>query len=278
MIAERDGLRVIDDGGWAHLEEPISIDYAATFWETEHPGALEHILAQKPWLDRMHGVWLSELASLTRGRTLMDVGSGYGLFVDRALQNGWSAFGLELSESAAEYAETIQPGRTICTNWEQWSGTWDVISAMWLVEHLTNPAEFLAWSEQNLAPNGVLMLVVPNEWTELQRQANDKAAVKNWWIHRTHYSYFSWDSMEAMLARVGFSIVRRMGTFPMEKFLSKWDYTTSPELGRKAHKNVESLELAMGPAKLRLFYVTLGEAGEGRDIVVFAKRADESKL
>ena len=276
MIAERDGLRVIDEGGWAHLETPVPIDYASSFWETEHPGALEQALAQKSWLDRMYNVWLSELAGLTRGRSLVDVGSGFGLFVDRALQSGWSAFGLELSESASEYAETIQPGRTICTNWEQWSGTWDAITAMWLLEHLNDPVAFLGWAEQNLAQDGVLVLVVPNEWTELQRQANEKAAVKNWWIHRTHYSYFSWGSLEAMLAKAGFSIVRRMGTFPMEKFLGKWDYTAFPELGRKAHKNVESLELAMGLAKLRLFYATLGEAGEGRDIVAFCKRSHES--
>ena len=277
MIAERDGLRVIDEGGWAHLETPIPIDYIFNFWETEHPGALEQALAQKPWLDRMYGIWLSELASLTRGRSLVDVGSGYGLFVDQALRSDWSAFGLELSESASEYAETIQPGRTICTNWEQWSGTWDVITAMWLVEHLTNPVEFLAWAEQNLAPNGVLMLVVPNEWTELQRQASEKAVVKNWWIHRTHYSYFSWATLEALLARVGFSIVQRMGTFAMEKFiLGGWDYTNDPERGRKAHENIERLETAMGPAKLRLFYATLGEAGEGRDVVAFCKRSHEA--
>ena len=121
------------------------------------------------------------------------------------------------------------------------------------------------------------MLVVPNEWTDAQTRANEVAAKKFWWLDATHYSYFSWGSLERLLAKHGFRIVSRMGTFQMEDFIIQGiDYTGKPEVGRDAHRRIEALELSMSADQLRAAYRGLGKRGAGRDIVAFCKRPDEA--
>ena len=117
---------------------------------------------------------------------------------------------------------------------------------------------------------------MPNEWTELQRRANEMAEVKDWWVHDTHANYFSWASLERLLWNNGFRIVEKMGTWPMEEFIMKGaDYTKGGSIGRGVHKTVERVEMGLGK-DLHLYYLSTGRMAKGRDIIAFAKRIEES--
>ena len=276
ILAQREKVTVFDcqSCGFAHVQEYRPINYRTQFWQSIKAGELQHFLDQREWWDRVYDAWLTEVEGQTAGRTMLDVGCGYGFWLKRALDRGWSGIGLEPSDEASDYASELTDNRVICTTWDGWeTGEFSAVTAHWLLEHLPNPQSFLDWCYAALEPGGVLMLVVPNEWTELQERANTKAAVKYWWLDPTHYSYFSWGSLERLLSSRGFTIVHRMGTFPMEKFiLAGNDYTADSALGRKCHQNIERIELAMSPTDLRRCYSALGRRGEGRDVVAFCKK------
>lgn len=275
-LAERDGLTVIacHACGFAHLTEPPAGEgfYQSEFWQAYKPGALERMQAQAEWWAATYGDWLSLAEQNTLGRTLLDVGAGYGQFVRAARERGWAATGIESSIAAAAWAR--EQGAWVLTG--SWETTplerYDCISTLWLVEHLPDAERFLRWARAHLYGGGVLLAVVPNEWTREQAQANRIAERKFYWLDKTHYSYFDWPTFANLLGRCGFRIVERLATWPMERFIVDGDdYTDDADLGAACHREVEQHDLRLTRAERLAFYGELAGHGDGRDMVVVAK-------
>ena len=279
-LAERAGLVVIDCQAcdFAHLEtNPYeSSNYQVQYHAEDKPDYLKDMLSQSPWWRTVYRIWLEELGELTEGRGLLEVGCGFGFFIKAAIRDGWKVLGIDPSEVAAQHARNELSLSVSQTRWQHYTTKVDVISAQWFLEHEQNPVDFLSWADDCLNENGVLHLVVPNEWTYLQGRANEMASVRDWWVHDTHVNYFGWASLEQLLWNNGFRIVERMGTWPMEEFIMRGaDYTKGGDIGRGVHKTVERVELGLGD-KLSTYYRSTGRKAEGRDIIAFAKRINES--
>lgn len=280
VIAARAGLTVIDCRacGWAHLDPLPAVPdgyYESDFWQHEKAGWLARYEAERDWLDMQNGDWLGVVEEHANGRTLLDVGSGYGFFLHQAGLQGWRGFGIEPSETAATYSERqifapIQRG-----SWEMFprhSIPIDCISALWLMEHLPNPLEFLVWCKAHLAPGGVLLLAVPQEWTSIQMAANQHAHVHDWFVHPTHINYWSAPTFYGLMGRAGFRVVDALATWPMEQFIRDGhDYTDDEQLGAEIHAEVRKIELGWSREErikgARLAARVVG----GRDLIVIAK-------
>ena len=277
IIAERDGLTVLDCSqcSYAHLFEFLPINYHSDFWQTRKAGELQHLLDQLDWWNRVYDVLLAELEGMVPQKKLLDAGCGYGYWLKRAIDRGWTGMGLEPSDEASAHASELTDNRVIATHWDGWEANgFGAVTAHWLLEHLPNPESFLDWCHDALMPFGVLMLIVPNEWTQAQEYANARAMKRNWWLDPTHYSYFSAESLERLLEASGFTVIRWMGTFPMERYVMKGlDYTEDPAVGRACHRQVEQSELASSLPELRQRYAIRG--ARGRDLIAFCKRAGE---
>ena len=289
LLGKRDSLRVIDCRvcGYAHLETMPNTDdlnrfYASDFWTKEQPGALARIEEQRKWWAATYGDWLELVERHAPGRMLMllDVGVGYGYFLKSASIRGWDIQGIEPSLRAAQYA-THQTGTAV------WCGTWEeaprlgvrtsCISALWLIEHLPDPLCFLRWAHDRLLSGGVLLVVVPNDFTPIQRliSTSGKVAVPWWFIHHTHISYFTPVTLSNLLGRAGFRVVERTTMYPMEHYLYDGkDYTADASLGAELHGRVEARDLAMTRASRMTFYREMAQNYEGREIVMVAKRDD----
>lgn len=99
--------------------------------------------------------------------TILDVGCGSGNFLRGMKERGFAVFGIEPSGSGSEFARAeygieiyhgmiedylaAQPGRRF-----------DVITLLNVLEHLTDPAAALAQLRHALAPEGMLVIVVPD--------------------------------------------------------------------------------------------------------------------
>jgi 2-polyprenyl-3-methyl-5-hydroxy-6-metoxy-1,4-benzoquinol methylase len=283
-IAERDSLSVIEcrECGFAHLAdipspEVLARYYSSDFWNKDKLGWRERYEAQADWLEATHGDWLSLAEYCSFGRTLMDIGCGWGFFLKTAQKRGWLATGVEPDRDAAAYAIERQMSVYHGT-WEQLDSVpvtakqWDCIAALWLIEHLPDPLSFLRWARTHLYGNGVLLLACPNEWTDLQERANRIAAVKEYFIHHTHINYFSASSLANLLGRAGFMVVDQLGTYPMEKhILGGKDYTAEPVLGEEAHALVRKIDLAQTREQRLEFGRALGRKGMGRDMVMICR-------
>lgn len=291
IIAQRDALTVIQCTicGWAHLDplpDAAALDayYASEFWQKTKAGWREQYEAQRDSLAMRHGDWLAVLEPHTAGRTLLDVGCGWGHFLETARARKWRTWGIEPSTEASGYA-----WERLGVNANLYGGTWeqfdmmralgdptqfDVITAFWLLEHLPDPVAFLRWSRDHLASGGVLMLAVPQEWTVRQQLANEKAAVKNYWLDPTHLHYWHRETLFVLLARCGFQVADALATYPVEDWiLSGHDYTADPAVGAEGHRILRGVELQLGEFVRRSEARAWADAKQGRDLIVVAKRA-----
>jgi 2-polyprenyl-3-methyl-5-hydroxy-6-metoxy-1,4-benzoquinol methylase len=279
VIAQRDGLTVIDCRacGWAHLDPLPTVDdayYRDTFWSEKGAGWLAKYEAERDWLDMRHGDWLTlaqDHSDGKGGRTLLDVGCGYGFFLQVAKRRLWGVAGIEPSQEAYQYCHNDFP---------VWPSTWesfgdmttgfDCISALWLMEHLPDPRAFLVWCRAHLAPGGVLLMAVPQEWTYPQLAANTTSAVRNWWLHPTHLHYWNAATLYGLLGRAGFRVVDALASFPIENYIrTGHDYTADESLGDKVHAAVRAKELRLSRAERLQYQREAARESWGRDLAVF---------
>jgi SAM-dependent methyltransferase len=103
----------------------------------------------------------------SRNRRILDVGCGTGAFLWQALQDGWSALGLELSPSLADYARKQRGVEVEIGSIESQTDlppqSVDVITMFGVIEHLGNPRGAAQECGRLLRPGGFLILQTPSE-------------------------------------------------------------------------------------------------------------------
>ncbi|KKM13862.1 hypothetical protein LCGC14_1711930 [marine sediment metagenome] len=251
--------------------------YKTSFWEDYKPEALQQVVEQQDWWHMTYTDWLMMLHTHQPGTgNLLDVGCGYGYFAKSADDMGWLVDGVDISPKAVSYADSVVPTAAFyCRPWEEHEGRYQVVSVLWLIEHLNDPQAFLAKVRNWLDDDGLFLVVAPNEWTEAQQLADEKAANPRWWIDPTHINYFNFDGMEALLERNGFKVLDKMATYPMERFIHiDLDYTADDGLGRICHRLVEQMEDRSDQKARMKTYRAMAEQGEGRDMVILAQKQD----
>ena len=142
------------------------------------------------------------------------------------------------------------------------------------LEHLPDPVGLLRDVAALLAPQGFLVIRVPNDFNVLQLSAQKTLGKAPWWVAvPDHVNYFTYRSLRGLLQRLGWEVVYAQGDFPMEMFLLMGDdYVAHPEVGARCHRKRQQLELALSGEDRRAWYRALAEAGLGRNCLMMAKR------
>lgn len=269
--------------GFAHLdplhsEEELTSLYAERYYEEDNPGWLEKDRSEKPFWDLEHDDKLADWEALLPGGagTLLDVGCSGGLLVERAVQRGWKAWGIE--PSATGVAECRRLGLEVVEGRYQDVGLAaevDVVHCKLVMEHLTDPAGYVRWAAHAVRPGGVVSVHVPNEFTSLQLAARDALGLESWWIAPPfHLNYFDFAAIERLLAGAGLRVAGRDATYPMEWFLlAGEDYVRDPGLGASAHRRRMTLEARLeAVGERRALHAWLADRGLGREAIVHAVR------
>ncbi len=143
----------------------------------------------------------------TRGK-ILDIGSSAGFFLAEAKNRGWDTTGIEFSSWSKKYAEehfglTIYNQPLERMNWQKES--FDAITMLDVIEHLTDPRHVLAEVKKILKPNGVLVLTTPNIGGLASKLTKEK-----WYaILPGHLFYFSSKTLEKTLNEAGFRAVQK---------------------------------------------------------------------
>jgi 2-polyprenyl-3-methyl-5-hydroxy-6-metoxy-1,4-benzoquinol methylase len=219
------------------------------------------------------------------GRVL-DVGASFGQFLRHWAAAGWQCAGIEPSSLAAAQAAQIPGVHVVNALLEDTSphtlgGPFHVVHMGEVLNHMRSPREALTLiHDAFMASGGVLIIETSNDFSQLQYAAlqQTRQAVRQqdmWWITPDHVSYFSMDSLCALLEKCGFRIAVRDATFPMELFIMQGDnYLDAPQTGRQCHKRrvAADLNLGRGPqgGLRRTLYRALAEQGAGRSLLVYA--------
>ena len=209
-------------------------------------------------------------------KSLLDIGCGYGTFIDFMDKHGWEVQGLEPSNVAYNLAK--QKGLNVfngtledfCNiNYKKYS----CINLNNVLEHLENPVNVLRVCKNMLNDDGIIRIKVPNDFNQLQFIANKKVKNKNWWIaYPDHINYFTFSSLGKILKDLDFKIIHKSTDFPMEIFLLMGEnYVDNPELGKVCHNKRKNFELSLTIEERERLYTTLANHEIGRNIILYGK-------
>ena len=92
-----------------------------------------------------------------KGR-LLDIGCGYGHFIELMKSKGWAASGIEPSERTSEYAlsKGLDVKRTVIEDASFSENSFDAITAFYVLEHLFDPLAALNKIKKCSSPAGCL--------------------------------------------------------------------------------------------------------------------------
>ena len=113
------------------------------------------------------GVTFLDLLESSRGN-LLDVGSGFGVFLVHAYNLGFDTYGTEISTHAVDFLQKKLPFAHIALIDdtfdlpESWPDSYEVITSFDVLEHVRAPLELGKRIYRLLSPGGHLILAVPN--------------------------------------------------------------------------------------------------------------------
>lgn len=102
------------------------------------------------------------------GRTAIDVGCGAGLLAEPLARMGASVTGVDAAPENIAAAKAHAEGQGLAIRYHAGElaalppGTFDLVTSMEVVEHVTDPAAFIAELAERLAPGGLMILSTPN--------------------------------------------------------------------------------------------------------------------
>lgn len=286
VIDRKEGFSVIECAscGFKHVVPLLSTEelvkfYQKNFYSKEKPNYFKETKEDLSWWMTTYNNYYSFLEKHTKGRKILDVGSGPGHFLACGRKRGWNVLGIEPSIEAWKYSKSRK--LPVVNNFFSYDaikeyGPFDVVHASMVLEHVPDPISFIHDMKKILKPNGLVAIFCPNDYNPLQEILRKKLKFKPWWVSPTHHlNYFDVGSMKRMLSKSGFEVVESMGTFPMEFFpLSGINYVENHKLGRKCHKIRKTFEITMfenGSNLLNNFYSCLIEKNIGREFFIIAR-------
>lgn len=143
--------------------------------------------------------FLARAMALPRGGRLLDIGYGNGAFLSAGSQllPEWSLCGLEAGDRYQSQVGRIPGVKNLYTgDISAVPGKFDLISLVHVLEHVPSPVGFLRGIRQSLAPEGILLIDVPD-------------CLQNYFVLPVadHCTHFSKPSLNGVVEAAGFEIL-----------------------------------------------------------------------
>jgi 2-polyprenyl-3-methyl-5-hydroxy-6-metoxy-1,4-benzoquinol methylase len=101
-----------------------------------------------------------------RGKRLLDVGCGMGLFLEIAMEQGAIPHGLDLTPEAVQLTRQLCKIETVEQGYFETCplapASFDIITAWGVLHHTRSPSQWLARAYDLLVPGGILLVKMPN--------------------------------------------------------------------------------------------------------------------
>ena len=217
------------------------------------------------------------------GASVLDIGCGWGLTLKYLQARGASCAGFDPAPEAVDYVRScgIECATGGMDRMDVFGDrSFDVVRLMNVLEHLADPVQVLQQIRGRLlAPGGVLVIEVPNEFNAFQLAAQQLYGLDQWWVAPpAHLNYFSPATLRRLVEGSAMRVAHEEASFPMELFLLMGqNYVGTQEIGRACHQSRMAFEANLrqtGHADaLSSFYQALAAAGLGRQVIAYAMDA-----
>lgn len=215
--------------------------------------------------------------------SLLDIGCGEGWTLNyfknldaKVLGLDYSSYGCEkFNPLCTEYliAGDIYGSIESLINEER---KFDIIWLDNVLEHVADPSGLLKKCYSLASENGVLVIEVPNDFSELQQYLLSKKYIDNefWVALPDHLSYFNKEGLNLLALDSGWVNKFIMGNYPVDfNILNKnTNYVIDKSRGKSCYKasiEADNLCHSISVEKTVELYKTLGEMGLGRQIIAF---------
>lgn len=227
---------------------------------------------------RLINKWLP----LALPKTVIDVGAGFGDFLRFLHKQKWTTQGIEPSSLSTEDKKRNKKVGIITGSIYRPKNLKlkraSLVTLFNVLEHLADPEKAIEnVKEYLLAPNGIIVATVPNEYNPLQQILKLHVPVEkeNFFLSKDHLHYWRQEAFIAFLKdKCNLGILDATADFPMEMIALMGDnYVAHPELGHKAHLKRVRFEKALAgneTFKDRL-YAAFYNVGIGRNVTVVCR-------
>lgn len=152
---------------------------AAEWWDPKGSSAMLHRLNPvrlaflREAIDR-HWACDPENLKPLAGRRALDVGCGAGLLAEPIARLGAEVTGVDASPDTVATARSHAAGAGLSIDYRQGElaelglGTFDLVTAMEVIEHVADKLAFVAQLAAHLAPDGLLVISTPNRTPQSQ--------------------------------------------------------------------------------------------------------------
>lgn len=148
---------------------------------------------------------LSGWENLRQTNKILDVGAGNGFFIQEAIESGWQGFATEYTPEAVTLCRakgaTAHQGDLDTAPFAE--GSFDIITAFEVLEHVLNPLELMRNVARLLRPNGMFYLTTPN-FNSISRHILGP----QWHVieYPEHLFYFTPKTLRNMAKRAGLAV------------------------------------------------------------------------
>ena len=266
------------------LPKPEELEklYSEEYYSKEKPLYIERYVEDKEWWDITYDQRFALFESYLqqKGRSLLDIGSGPGLFLKKGQELGWIVKGIEPSTQAVKYSREVLKldieENFLDANLAKNLGQFDVVNLGEVIEHLSDPTEMLKIVNSMLHNGGLISIIAPNDFNPFQLLLENSCDYDPWWIAPPHHlNYFDKESLSKLLDRCGFEVVHNETTFPIDMFLLMGDnYIGNDDLGRSSHTNRMNFDvnMAKNPTLNARLKKAFADLDLGRELVMLARK------
>ncbi|MGN6289296.1 MAG: bifunctional 2-polyprenyl-6-hydroxyphenol methylase/3-demethylubiquinol 3-O-methyltransferase UbiG [Sphingopyxis terrae] len=200
---------------------------AADWWDPHGSSTMLHKLnpVRLSYIrDRIDAHWLTDSRDLKplAGKRALDVGCGAGLLAEPLARMGAAVTGVDAAPENIAAARAHAAGQGLGIDYHAGElaalppATFDLVTSMEVVEHVADPAAFIAELAARLAPGGLMILSTPNR-TALSKLLLVEAAERIGAVPRGTHDWGQFlkpEESTALLAAAGLEVVDRTGLAP----------------------------------------------------------------
>jgi SAM-dependent methyltransferase len=172
--------------------------------------------------------------------------------------------GLEVTQSTLEEWVAI----------EQNPGRYGAVVMVNVLEHVPDAVAFVGNAVRLISRDGLLVVRVPNDFSELQAAAGALVHRQEWWIEAPdHINYFNRSALASVFESVNLDVIICAGDFPMEFFpLLGVNYIDDTLKGPQAHQMRQRFEFALPTDVRQRLYRALMSVDVGRNLLMVGRK------
>jgi SAM-dependent methyltransferase len=182
--------------------------------------------------------------NIDEGQSVLDIGCGYGFFVDQLTKQGINAVGIDVSHikvalAVEKCAGAFEHGKLnpdfISKNLKKYS----IVTLFHVLEHLHEPECFIKSCMMLLKEGGILLIEVPNFGDELLHYS---AKYREFYFQRAHLSYFDPPRLELLIRRAGYEgfTIRGLQRYGLRNIMH-WIDEAEPQLSNPDYSEQDEL-------------------------------------